>query len=73
MSRDSTYSDSGLSSMPLHVRESGQYPTAYANAAATAEPRREPQMSWFLTISLLIVVTGVSRRLQMPFRKRNGQ
>ena len=64
MSRESTYSDSGLSSMPFYVRESGQYPTAYANAAATAEPKRKPQMSWFLTISLLIIVTGVSRRCQ---------
>lgn len=66
MSRNSTYSDSRLFSTPLYDRESLQYPITYTNARS----KRKPQMSWFLTISLLIVVTGVKQPIQELVNER---
>jgi hypothetical protein len=56
LSRESTYSSSTLSFFPENS------PYEQESSLAENPPRREPLLSWFLTIFLLIIVTGVSYR-----------
>ena len=66
MSRNTTLTDSissgARSSTPLSRAE----PQQYELDDETTTPRKAPQLSWFLTIFLLIVVTGV-RVLHVEF------
>lgn len=66
MSRDSTFSasDSSFTSTNNMFGQNPEDPH-YLSAINTLDlaetkPVKQPQMSWFLTIFLLIVVTGVS-------------
>ncbi|KAF4614154.1 hypothetical protein D9613_007795 [Agrocybe pediades] len=56
MSRESTYSgsDASFTGSNMFSQDAGDRPTQPADT----EPTKQPQMSWFLTIFLLIVVTG---------------
>jgi hypothetical protein len=55
LDRDSSYS----TSVTTFVTENNPYEQEHP--PAEIPPQRESQMSWFLTISLLIIVTGVSQ------------
>ncbi|KAF9565267.1 hypothetical protein CPC08DRAFT_720617 [Agrocybe pediades] len=56
MSRESTYSgsDASFTGSNMFSQDAGDQPTQPADT----KPTKQPQMSWFLTIFLLIVVTG---------------
>lgn len=62
MSRSTTLTDSisssGRANSPLSREESHQYELGDRTTF-----RKEPQLSWFMTIFLLIVVTGVGVRM----------
>lgn len=64
MSRESSFNSSGFSSessgFPFHDYDTLRNESSLADRPSHEIPKKAPQMSWFLTLLLLVLVTGVS-------------